>query len=231
MILPARALAAGKDMSCFSIIACNVTVETRFTGVSSAAERNSEPIFRILETVFSDRKTVLEIGSGTGQHATLMASRLPQLIWQPTDCAEYLVDLAAWVRRNGPGNIRAPLELDVRDDPWPVSSVDAVFSANTLHIMSWECVEFFFSGAGKVLEDDGVLCIYGPFSYSGRFTSDSNARFDEFLRQRDPHSGIRDFQAVSALAEEQGLSLLADHAMPANNQMLVWRRRGSRIQP
>ncbi len=201
-----------------------VTVKTQFTGTSSAAERNREPILRILEETFGDRSRVLEVGSGTGQHATFLGGKLPHLVWQPSDCAEYLIELALWVDRHGSENILAPVELDVRTRPWPVSAVDAVFSANTLHIMSWQCVEDFFSGVGKVLEAGGLLCIYGPFSYAGEFTSESNASFDAFLRQRDTESGIRDFVAVNALAEEQGLKLLADHGMPANNQMLVWQR-------
>lgn len=203
-----------------------MTVETRFSGTSSAAERNREPILQILKDVFADRRTVLEIGSGTGQHASYLSDRLAHLVWQPSECPEHLAELTGWVSRYGSENVLTPVELDVRNDPWLVSSVDAVFSANTLHIMSWQCVEDFFSGIGKVLEAGGLLCVYGPFSYAGDFTSESNASFDQFLRQRDAESGIRDFVAVNALAEEQGLKLQADHRMPANNQMLVWKRVG-----
>ncbi len=199
-------------------------VETQYSGTSSAAERNREPILQILKEVFGDRRNVLEIGSGTGQHASYLAGRLPHLVWQPSDCAEYLTELTFWIDRYGSENVLSPVELDVRSDPWPVSAVDAIFSANTLHIMSWRCVEHFFSGVGKVLEAGGLLCIYGPFSYAGELTAESNVSFDAFLRQRDTESGIRDFVAVNALAEEQGLRLLADHVMPANNQMLVWKR-------
>lgn len=199
-------------------------VETQYLGTSSAAERNREPILEILKEVFAERRNVLEIGSGTGQHASYLAGRLLHLVWQPSDCAEYLAELTLWIDRYGTENVLSPVELDVRSDPWPVSAVDAIFSANTLHIMSWRSVEHFFSGVGKVLEAGGLLCLYGPFSYAGELTAESNVSFDAFLRQRDSESGIRDFVTVNALAEEQGLRLLADHVMPANNQMLVWKR-------
>jgi SAM-dependent methyltransferase len=117
-----------------------------------------------------------------------------------------------------------PIVLDVQSDPWPVESVDGVFSANTLHIMDWGSVGHFFRGIGQVLQPGGTLCVYGPFRYGGRFTTDSNAAFDRDLKARDPASGIRDFEAVNALAARQGLKLSADHAMPANNQLLAWRR-------
>lgn len=190
---------------------------------SEACERNKGPILDVLRPLFARCTSVLEIGAGTGQHAVHFARHLPHLAWQPTDRAEYVAGLAARIAAEGPANLRPPAELDVgRPAWWPPAGVDAVFSANTLHIMSWPDVEAFFEYVGQVLGPGGTLATYGPFRYRGRFTTDSNALFDRSLRERDPASGIRDFEAVDALAAAQGFTLLADHAMPANNQLLAW---------
>jgi Protein of unknown function (DUF938) len=125
----------------------------------------------------------------------------------------------------GTPNLRPPIDLDVRHRPWPVEPVDAVFTANTLHIMGWDAVKELFRGVGTAMTGPAVLCIYGPFRYGGRYTSASNAEFDRFLRARDPASGIRDFEEVNTLSSEQGLTLLADHPMPANNQLIIWHKR------
>lgn len=194
--------------------------------LSEACERNQHPILAVLRSALAGVSEVLEIGSGTGQHAVHFARNLPQLVWQPTDRTDYLPGLAARVALEGPPNLRPPLELDVTRAPWPVARTQAVFTANTLHIMSWTEVEALFAGLGRVLEPGGVLAIYGPFRYAGACTSASNARFDAGLRERDPASGIRDFESVDALAAGQGLALQADHAMPANNQLLLWGNRG-----
>lgn len=194
--------------------------------LSDAAERNKAPILKIIAAEFAHTRQVLEIGSGTGQHALHFAAHLPHISWQPSDTGDYLSTLRERLRVAGAANLREVIELDVRIQPWPVDIVDGIFSANTLHIMSWKAVEDLFRGVGHVLGKPGVLCIYGPFRYGERYTSDSNARFDEFLRARDPHSGIRDAYAVDHLARQQGLELAADHSMPANNQLLVWRRNG-----
>lgn len=194
---------------------------------SEACERNKQPILDKLRNELAVSSRVLEIGSGTGQHAVHFARHLRHLEWQPTDRAENLPDLAARIAEEGTPNLLAPLELDVLHRPWPQVTADAVYSANTLHIMSWPEVEAFFSGVGHTLAAGGVLVVYGPFRYAGRFTSDSNTAFDRSLRERDPASGIRDIEAVNRLAEIQGLALTADHAMPANNQLLVWARHGS----
>ena len=191
--------------------------------ISEAAERNKAPILRVLSVELAQATRVLEIGSGTGQHAVYFAAHLPQLTWQPTDTGDYLPGLRERVAREGGDNVLAPLPLDVRDRTWPAGEFNAVYSANALHIMSWACVLEFFRGVGEVLEKPGVLCLYGPFRYGGRYTSDSNAAFDEFLRGRDPDSGIRDVQALRELAARQGLRPSADHPMPANNQLLVFR--------
>ena len=192
--------------------------------VSEACERNKDPILAVLGGELAGSQAVLEIGSGTGQHAVHFARHLPHLSWQPTELGAELGPLAERIRVEGPPNLRPPIELDVRAHPWPVAHVDAVFSANTLHIMAWDAVEHFFRGIGAVLEAPGVLCLYGPFRYRGAYTSESNAGFDRLLRRRDPLSGIRDFEALARLAAGAGLELTADHAMPANNQALVWRR-------
>jgi len=191
--------------------------------ISDACERNKGPILAVLREVFADRTRVIEIGAGTGQHAVHFSRHLPHVQWQPTDRAEYRPGLAARIAAEGPPNLAAPVELDVLQEPWPAVQGDAVFSANTLHIMSWRAVEALFAGLPRVLERGGVLAVYGPFKYGGRFSTESNAAFDAMLRKRDPASGVRDFEAVNALAEAAGLRLSADHAMPANNQLLIWR--------
>jgi cyclopropane fatty-acyl-phospholipid synthase-like methyltransferase len=190
---------------------------------SEACERNKGPILDVLREAFGDRQRVIEIGAGTGQHAVHFARHLPHLTWQPTDRPEYLDGLAARIAAEGPPNVAAPLALDVLGERWPPATGDAVFSANTLHIMSWQAVNALFAGLPRLLPAGGVLAIYGPFSYGGRYTAPSNAAFDAMLRERDPDSGLRDVEAVNALAAAVGLELQADHSMPANNQLLVWR--------
>ena len=195
---------------------------------SEACERNKQPILDMLRDELAGSNRVLEIGSGTGQHAVHFARHLRHLEWQPTDRADCLPGLVARIAEEGAPNLLAPLELDVLQTHWPAVTADAVYSANTLHIMSWPEVEAFFSGVGQVLAVGGVLVVYGPFRYAGRFTSESNAAFDISLRERDAASGIRDIEAVNRLAETQGLALTADHAMPANNQLLVGARHASK---
>ena len=192
--------------------------------LSEACERNKGPILEVLRAELAASHAVLEIGSGTGQHARYFAAQLPHLSWQPSELPAARAPLAEYLRDAGLANLRAPLELDVRTHPWPVSAVDAVFSANTLHIMSWSAVRAFFGGVAGVLGSGGVLCVYGPCNYRGQYTSASNAQFDACLKARDPLSGIRDFAALDQLAAAHGLTLAADHAMPANNRTLVWRR-------
>jgi len=193
---------------------------------SEACERNRGPILEVLRGAFAGATRVLEVGSGTGQHAVFFAAALPHLIWQPSDRPEHLAGIAAWRDDAGLPNLRAPLMLDVDAADWPVAECDALFSANTLHIMSSTSVGNFFRGAGHVLPPGGVLAVYGPFSYGGRHTAESNARFDDFLRARDPLSGVRDFDAVCTLARLHDLEFRDDHALPANNRVLTWRRMG-----
>lgn len=187
---------------------------------SEACERNKGPILQVLRTAYADRTQVLEIGSGTGQHAVYFAAQLTHLTWHPTEQLAYLADLASRVKLEGARNLRPPTVLEVRQTVWPLRSVDAVFSANTLHIMGWEEVESMFRGIDAVLSPHGVVCIYGPFRYSGRYTSDSNRDFDLMLKERDPNSGLRDLTNVSALAGRHALRLRVDHDLPANNRLL-----------
>lgn len=189
---------------------------------STACERNREPIFGVLRDVFADCREVLEIGSGTGQHAVYFAARMPWLRWQTSDRAENLPGIRAWLAEENLPNTPAPLELDAAQTSWLASTYDAIFSANTLHIMSWPEVEALFAGIAVHLRAGGVLAIYGPFNVGGRFTSDSNAAFDRALRAAAPHRGIRDTADVDSLAARHGLRLMADHAMPANNRLRVW---------
>lgn len=186
-----------------------------------SCEKNRQPILEVLAEHFADRQRVLEIGSGTGQHAIFFAEQLPHLLWQTSDRAENLPGISAWLNEAARPNTPPPLELDVGGS-WPAQRYDAVFSANTLHIMAWSAVELFFDRLPDVLTADARLCIYGPFNYGGRFTSDSNAAFDLWLKDKAPHQGIRDFEAVDALARRAGLNLREDRAMPSNNRCLIW---------
>ncbi len=188
-----------------------------------SCDRNREPILAVLRDHFTDRAQVLEIGSGTGQHAVFFAAALPRLTWQSSDRMENLPGIRAWLDEAALPNTPPPLELDVTGT-WPARRFDAAFSANCLHIMGWEEVERLFAGLPAIMADDFKLLIYGPFNYGGRYTSDSNAAFDVWLKERGAHQGIRDFEAVDALARGIGLALVEDRAMPANNRCLVWRR-------
>ena len=152
------------------------------------------------------------------------ASQLPHLQWLTSEVAELHSGIHAWLDQARLPNVSQPLELDVNQPNWPVEGVDAIFSANTVHIMDWSSVQNMFAGIGRVLQTQGVFCLYGPFNYQGGYTSDSNARFDMWLKQRDPRSGIRDFEALNALAQQYGMTLRTDHAMPANNRTLVWEK-------
>ena len=191
---------------------------------SEACERNKGPILEVLRVAFADRAQVLEIGSGTGQHAVYFAAQLTHLVWHPTEQLAYLADLGSRVKLEGTRNLRQPTVLDVKQTIWPLRSVDAVYSANTLHIMGWTEVEAMFRGVDAVLSPHGVMCLYGPFRYGGRYTSDSNRDFDLMLKERDPLSGLRDMTDVSALAERHALRLRADHDLPANNRLLEFVR-------
>jgi cyclopropane fatty-acyl-phospholipid synthase-like methyltransferase len=190
---------------------------------SPSCERNQGPILEILQRHLGDARRVLEVGSGTGQHAVHFAAAMPWLTWQGSDRADYLPGIALWLDEAALANTPAAFELDV-DGRWPATKFDTVFTANSLHIMGWPQVEAFFAGVGEVLDQNGLLIVYGPFNYGGEFTSESNRAFEQWLKDRDPVSGIRDIEAVDALARGIGLRLIGDNAMPANNRCLVWRR-------
>lgn len=190
---------------------------------SEACEENKDPILAVLRREFADCRTVLEIGSGTGQHAVYFSRHLPHLTWQPSDLEAQHASIDAWRAEAGLPNLLPPLLLDVAREDWPTYNVDGIFSANTAHIMAWPAVVSMFAGIGRLLKANGVFCLYGPFNYHRRYTSESNARFDVMLKQRDPLSGLRDFGDLEALAGANGLSLTRDYAMPVNNRLLVWR--------
>lgn len=200
---------------------------------SPSCDRNQDPILALLREHFADRRAVLEIGSGTGQHAVHFAAAMPWLRWQCSDHEDGLPGIRLWLDEAGLANTPPPYALQAVLVPQPglapplSSRYDAVFSANTLHIMGWPEVQALFAGLATVLADDAVLAVYGPFNVGGDFSSESNREFDGWLKARDPRSGIRDSEAVDALAEAIGLRLIADHAMPANNRMRVWRRGGA----
>lgn len=191
---------------------------------SEACERNRAPILAVLRDAFADCASVLEIGSGTGQHAVYFGAHLPHLVWQPSDLIEHHAGIRAWLSEAQLENVLPPLALDANGADWPQRQYDAVYTCNTLHIVSRETVERMFAGIARALPLNGVLAVYGPFNYGGDYTSASNARFDAWLKARDPASGIRDFENIDALARSYGFALAHDHAMPANNRTLVWRR-------
>ncbi|VXB13566.1 Methylase [Luteimonas sp. 9C] len=194
-----------------------------------SCDRNRGPILEVLRDQFARRRSVLEIGSGTGQHAVHFAAAMPWLRWQTSERALHLSGITAWLDEAALPNTPAPVALDVTQTDWPVSTIagdrfDAAFTANTLHIMDWPAVEACFAGLDRALADDATLVVYGPFNVGGAYTSDSNRAFDLWLKARDPHSGIRDLDAVDALASRIGLRLQSDVAMPSHNRCLVWRR-------
>ncbi len=190
---------------------------------SQACDENRAPLREVLSQHLGAAKSLLEIGSGTGQHAVYFAAAFPHLIWQSSDVGENLPGIRLWLDDAGLPNLPPPLILDVTG-PWPQGRFDAVFSANSAHIMSESKVAAMFRGVPRVLVPGGTFALYGPFNYAGAFTCESNARFDGWLKARDPRSGIKDFERLDDLARERGLILVRDHEMPVNNRTLVWRR-------
>lgn len=189
---------------------------------SPACDRNREPILAILKRVLPNKGMLLEIGSGTGQHAVYFAPEFPKLIWQTSDLMENHAGIQAWLEECPSDNLRQPELLDVTQAIWPVEAADAVFSANTAHIMPWPVTRQMIAGAGRILKPGGVFALYGPFNYGGEFTSESNRSFDASLKSRDPAMGIRDVEKVVKDAEAACLSLSEDNEMPANNRLLVF---------
>jgi SAM-dependent methyltransferase len=187
-----------------------------------ACERNKDQILTVLKEILPSSGMALEIGSGTGQHAAYFAAHFKHLIWQPTDLSENFPSIRAWREEAGLSNLREPLELDLLAESWPVTSAQAIVCINTIHIVAWNGVENLFAGAGRVLSPGGVMVVYGAYRYATRPLEPSNEDFDRWLKARDPVSGVRDFEAVNALAVKNGLLLAGDRAMPANNRSIWW---------
>ncbi len=192
------------------------------TPFSQACENNKAPILEVLQRVFINVTHALEIGSGTGQHAVYFASQLPHLTWQTSDQACNIPGINCWLSKYPSTNLPPPVVLDVSRDTWP--NADAIFSANTAHIMNWKLVQKTFEQVGNTLPAGGIYALYGPFNYEGKYTSESNQLFDRMLQERNLGQGIRDFEAVNILAEKAKLKLLEDNTMPANNRLLVWQK-------
>lgn len=191
---------------------------------SQSCENNKLPILQVISEVYVKPVEVLEIGSGTGQHACYFAQKLPHITWQCSDLRENIPGIDQWVAEAELTNLNPPLELDVTMSIWPVTEINALFSANTLHIISWSKIEILFQRLQRYLHTGARCCFYGPFNYQGNYTSDSNARFDQWLKTREPLSGIRDFEAIQDLAQAAGMRLIDDIAMPANNRLSIWQK-------
>jgi cyclopropane fatty-acyl-phospholipid synthase-like methyltransferase len=188
---------------------------------SQACENNKDPILQVISAVFCQPTTVWEIGGGTGQHACYFARQLPHIKWQPTDRAENIPGICLCQDEVQLDNLQPALTLDVTDAVWPCGFIDALFTANTLHIMSRNEIQIFFDRLAVYLNPNALMCIYGPFNYNGAYTSDSNVRFDRWLKSQNSLSGIRDFEDIEKMANSRGLSLVDDVEMPANNRLLV----------
>jgi cyclopropane fatty-acyl-phospholipid synthase-like methyltransferase len=190
---------------------------------SEACERNKKPIFEVLRKLLPARGHLLEIGSGTGQHAVFIAPHFPRLSWQTTEQPEFIAGLSARIRAEGASNVLPPLVLDV-NGPWPDHHYDAVFSSNTAHIMGWDEVGRMFSAVGERLRPGAIFCLYGPFNVGGCFTSQSNEEFDHQLREQSPEMGLRDIESLDSLGRSHHLVLEDQVLLPANNRILVFRR-------
>ena len=191
---------------------------------SQSSEENKAVILAAITPFLQCKNTVLEVASGTGQHAIYFAEHLPQLTWQTSDLLESHHGIKQWLSEANLVNALEPLKLNVSEPEWPENTYDAVFSANSLHIMSEQNVVDFFANVSRVLNNKAVVLIYGPFNYNGKFTSESNASFDVWLKNRNPLSGIKDFEWCHQRAEKAGLRLVDDIEMPANNRTLVWQK-------
>ncbi|MFT5260197.1 MAG: cyclopropane fatty-acyl-phospholipid synthase-like methyltransferase [Saprospiraceae bacterium] len=191
---------------------------------SQACENNKHAILAVLRPLMDSVSKVLEVGSGTGQHAAHFADALPNLTWQTSDVLQNHAGIQAWIDHSSLSNIASPVELDVRNFDWAAQSFQAIYSANAIHIMSWAAAQQFIVGAATALEVGGLYILYGPFNYEGQYTSASNKKFDQWLAAQNKDSAIREFEAVSALAEQSSLKLVRDTAMPANNRLIVWRK-------
>lgn len=192
---------------------------------SQSSENNKHPILEKLKPLLKSRHSVLEVGSGTGQHAVHFAHAMPHIHWQTSDLPANHHGINLWLSEAKLANLYPPLTLDL-NQPWPVTALDVIYTANTLHIVNAQLVQRFFHQAAQHIAPQGLLIIYGPFKYQGKFTSDSNASFDEWLKERDNNSGIRNIEWIVELANAARLQLIDDHQMPANNQLLVFTTQG-----
>lgn len=192
---------------------------------SQACENNKQPILSVLAPRFATLRHVLEIGTGTGQHAVYFAAAMPHLTWQTSDLPEHHEGIQAWLADYFGSNLKPPLALDAAQSPWPIEQTDAVFTSNTFHIMPWEAVLSLLDGCARILPPGGLLVVYGPFNEQGAFTSDSNAEFDQWLKTQAPHRGIRNRQTVAEEAGQRGLELTETLELPANNRCLVFVRQ------
>lgn len=190
---------------------------------SQACENNKDPILEVITPLLSEKQTLLEIGSGTGQHAVYLSKKLPHVSWQTSDRLENHQGINLWIGESEVKNILPPIELDVIESEWPVQKIDSVFSANTAHIMPWDAVQAMFENVGKILNSRGLFILYGPFKYDGQFTSESNENFEQWLKSVDISRGIRDFEALNDLASQNSMRFVQDFEMPANNRILVWK--------
>jgi len=188
---------------------------------SQACENNKGPILRAILPYLSKAEQVLEIGSGTGQHAIYFAAQMPHLTWHTSDMPRHHEGINMWLREAGVANIKPPIALDVNDS-WPELAIDALFTSNTFHIMSWKEVCRLIVKTAEMLPLNGYLMVYGPFNYDGQYTAESNRAFDNMLRSRDALSGLRDMADVTSKMSAAGFELLEDVAMPANNRCLIW---------
>ena len=192
---------------------------------SEACNRNQAPILAVLKEVLPDTGRVLEIGSGTGQHAAYFSRSLPDLAWQPSDLAEALPSIEAWREESGAPNLNPPMVIDLLGNNDTPSRVDAIVCINTAHIVAWTGVERLFSIAANILEPKGVLYFYGPYRYPDHALEPSNVAFDRWLKEQNSVSGIRDYAAVESLAESNGFILGGDRSMPSNNRSIWWVRQ------
>jgi len=191
---------------------------------SSSSEENKHVILDSIKPLLKNSKLVLEIASGTGQHAVFFAENMPQLIWHTSDLLPSHEGIKRWIFEAQLNNVIPPFTLNVSEDNWPTDTFDTLYSANSFHIMSKQNVSDFFSKLPTVLNSKGLVIIYGPFNYQGDFTSESNARFNDWLKSNNPHSGIKDFEWCNDLANKANLVLVDDLEMPQNNRILVWQK-------
>jgi len=195
-----------------------------FKPVAESCVQNQQAILDVLKIFFTEQGEVLEIGSGTGQHGVFFTQHMEHLLWQPSDLLDQHAGMQLWFDEVEHDRIKSPLELNVDDEDWLVNKVDYVFTANTTHIISSEQTERLLKHVGDCLKPGGIFAQYSPFNYNGQYTSESNARFDVWLKQRDPKSSIKHFETVQKLAEQKNMQLVRDVEMPANNRILVWQK-------